>query len=79
MSDNSRPNLAHRILRQVPIIGYAVRCFEEERMGELALLGVNALMLVLLVTLLYGFPGFMTIMLIIVPLAGLLVVSTTLG
>ena len=56
------PILLERILRRLPLVGYAMRLLEAENYKELGLFGTNMLMAVILAVGLFGFPVFITIM-----------------
>lgn len=68
-----------RLIRALPIIGYVIRCLEEERHKELALLGANLFMSVLLVGLIWGYAGIITVMLTLVAVIIPTLVLVTLG
>lgn len=72
-----RKALLPRLLAKLPIVGYGMRCAGEERVGELLLLIVNGLMAFAIVVLIWGFAGFITALLGLTLLVGLLVFSTT--
>ncbi|MCB1509344.1 MAG: hypothetical protein KDJ36_00440 [Hyphomicrobiaceae bacterium] len=77
MSLEERPSLAGRIVRRVPVVGYAVRCAEEERPGELLLLAANAIMAGAVITLAFGYPGFVTVILTATVMAALTILAAT--
>ncbi len=79
MTIQERSTLAGRILRRIPVVGYAVRCAEEERPGELLLLAANAIMAAALVTLAFGYPGFVTVILTMTVVAAVIIMSATRG
>lgn len=77
MERKARRALPVRILARVPVVGYAIRCIEEERETELLSLVGVLLLAAIDATLIWGWPAFITIMLAAVVLAGLGVVSLT--
>lgn len=79
MTIRERPTLAGRILRHIPVVAYAVRCAEEERPGELLVLAANAVMAAVLVTLAFGYSGFVTVILTMTVGAAVIIMSATRG
>jgi len=51
------------MLSRLPVVGYALRCAREDRPLELGLLILNFVLLASLVTLAFGYPGFITMVL----------------
>ncbi|NOT72581.1 MAG: hypothetical protein HOP09_18960 [Hyphomicrobium sp.] len=79
MTENSKPSIIERVLRAIPIIGYAAKCVEEERVGELfALVGVLLLAAALSI-LIWGYAALITIALTMVVLVGTVVIGITRG
>lgn len=72
-------NTLDRIIRAIPVIGFAHRCMEENRPWHLALLVLNVLLLTAVAVSIWGFPAFITAMLIFTALVGTTVVLATLG
>jgi hypothetical protein len=54
----AEPAITSPFLRRIPVLGYALRCFDEERAGELGLLLANVVMLAIVLVLLFGLPAF---------------------
>lgn len=79
MSDDSRPSFIERALRAIPVIGYAARCVEEERVKELLILVGVVLLAAVLAVVTWGYPALITIALTLVALAGAIVIGTTMG
>jgi len=63
MSDHESPSFVMRLIQRAPIIGYAIRCLEEELHEQAALFGANLVMAALLAVLILGFPAFITVVL----------------
>lgn len=68
-----------RILRSVPVVGYAMRCLSEHRHDELGLLGVNLAMAVAVGLLVFGYPFLITAVLFMAAFVGLIILSATVG
>ena len=66
-------------LFSIPVVGYVLRCFAEERLNEIALLILNFIMAGAVIVLLLGYPGLITLALVLAGLAGVLVIATTRG
>lgn len=71
--------LVERILRRLPLVGYAMRLLEAENYKELGLFGANMLMAVILTVGLFGFPVFITVMHAAVLLAASFIYLATRG
>lgn len=78
-SQSAPPSVVSRLIRMVPVVGYAIRCLEGHRHGELALLGGNLLMAMAVGILVFGYPFLITAALCAAALAGLLILSATAG
>ena len=70
---------AERILRRLPILGFAIRCAESGEFGRLAVLGLNVVMAVVLLVLWFGWPAFITIILAMTGLVATLILLATRG
>lgn len=64
---------------RLPIIGYALRCIDEERPFELALLALNLVMFVAVVAFTFGYPGFITVILALMVVIALSILASTVG
>lgn len=73
------PHLVMRVILAIPILGYAVRCFRDERDGELLVLIGTLAMAGVLAVLLFGLPAFVTILYTLLILVAAFVIATTLG
>ena len=79
MDNSSTPTAFSRVLRALPVVGYAIRCLEEHRHKELSLLGGNVLMALAVGVLAFGLPFLITVALAAAALVGLIILSATTG
>lgn len=71
------PSLFLRALMAVPVLGYAIRCFAEERVNELLWLAFAGFLAVAVAVLTFGWPAFIVLILSLTALAGLVILSAT--
>jgi hypothetical protein len=79
MQDGTKPNFIIRFLGALPIVGYTLRCFREERVEAIAWLGLDFVLAATLAIILWGYPALITLLLCMVVMAGALILSTTIG
>lgn len=75
----AKPFFVFRLLRALPIVGYVLRCFEEERVTELLWIAVVFLQIVILSLLVFGWSALITLALTMTATAGLIILSATVG
>lgn len=73
------PHLVMRMILAIPVLGYAVRCFREERASELLVLIGTLVMAAVLAVLLFGLPAFVIILYTMLISVAAFVIATTLG
>lgn len=78
MFDRASEGRSTRILYMIPIIGYLLRCIEEERSDELLLLIANFFMLVVFGVMIWGYPALIATMLTLAGLTASFVLYITL-
>jgi hypothetical protein len=76
---NPPPPWPVRLIRRLPIVGYLLRCLDEERHKELAGLTANFVMFAVLMVILFGLPAFVTIVYGMVVVVGIAILASTRG
>ncbi len=79
MADQPRRPLHDRIIRAIPIVGFAARLMEENRPYALVVLLVNVIMAIALAVIFFGFPALITAMLVITGIVFVMLLLTTRG
>lgn len=74
-----RQSLLSRILLNIPVLGYLIRCMMEERMIELALLLATIFMAIALAILIWGLPAYTTIVYTLMAVIAFFIFLTTTG
>lgn len=72
-----KSSLLLRTLKAVPILGYGLRCFAEERISELLWLVFAAFLAVVLAVVVFGWPAASIAILALTALAALIIMSAT--
>jgi len=78
-TQHEQPSFAAKLLKRIPVVGYAIRCLENEQHGQIALLAGNIFMAALLAVLIWGYPAFITIVLSVVAVTSALILLATRG
>lgn len=79
MKHDREAPLFERILRRIPLVGYAMRLLETENFKELALFFANILATAILLVGAFGFPALIIILYVAVALAASFILLATLG
>jgi len=79
MKHDREAPLFERILRRIPLVGYAMRLLETENFKELALFLANILATAILLVGAFGFPALIIILYVAVALAASFILLATLG
>ena len=79
MTDRENPSLLHRTMRRLPVVGYALRCADEERPTELLVFALNTIMTLAVAGVIFGYAGFITVLLALTIVTALTIFSATLA
>ncbi|MEM7776932.1 MAG: hypothetical protein AAF732_15090 [Pseudomonadota bacterium] len=74
-----RRSLIDRIVRSIPIVGFAARCMEENRPVDLAILAMNVVLATLVAVSIWGYPALITAFLIFTAVIGTSIALAALG